>query len=372
MAKAQNVYTYVSKANALRNAVDHAQSVGLVGLDTEFIQRRTYYPRPALYQMQAGDRCYLIDPLTIEDMTSLKELIEAPKVTKILHGGQFDFELFFNHLKSRPQNFFDTQVAAAFAGLDHLLSYQKLVARVLKVELEKSQTLSNWLQRPLSSEQLDYACDDVLYLPGLYRVLSDKLKDFGRLEWFAEEMARVYPTQVDRGAVYYKQYKSAPKLKGAQLMCFKQLCQWREGEATRQNRPRQWIVPDKLLFQLAKGSKQQQLFSDHPKIKQRYGRALLKAIEQADATSEKHWPKPLIRLVRAGELDLLEKLRGQVNSIAENLDMPVGLLGNKRMLSDLLVCCRDGLALPPEFHGWRAQALGKAFMEQPALVGGSI
>ncbi len=356
-------HIYVDSTRTLGHAIRHARKEGIVGIDTEFIHRRTYYPLPALYQMQVADQSYLIDPLSIKDMEPFKELVKAPEIIKVMHGCQSDLDLFSCHLKIHPQGLFDTQVAAPFVGFDHLSGYQALVARAFDVELAKSETMSDWLQRPLSSRQLEYACDDVIYLPKLHQLLQGRLKALKRTTWFEEEMARQCLPPARRSALYYRQYKTAWKLKGAHLLRFQRLCRWREEKAKRRNQPRQWVVSDKILFQLARTTEWKQVLADYPKLKHRYGCELARTIAEADAAPRDRWPKPLLRGVRTSEMDSLEKLRTQISAKAESLDIPAALLGNKKMLSDLLIACREGKPLPVGFQGWRLEALGRSFID---------
>ena len=358
-----NLYIHIDTNEALAKVVKHGLAQSSIGLDTEFIHRRTYYPCPALYQLQVADQCYLIDPLRIKDMTPLKELLEAPEVVKVLHGCQSDLELFADHIRAYPVNLFDTQVAAALTGFGHHPSYKNLLLGALDVELEKSETMSDWLQRPLSEFQLQYAADDVLYLEPLFQLLTSRLQEQGRVEWFEEEMARLQLLSKERHNNNYRQHKSARKFRGTKLLYFRSLYRWREDTARRQDRPRQWIVADKLLFKLVEAP--QVLHGWPDKIQKRYGEAIKLALTKADKIAKEDWPTPMPRNLKASEIELLNSLQEQVKKKAKALSIENSFLANKRMLSDLIALRRDGLELPVEFQGWRFQALGQPFFEQP-------
>ncbi|MCZ6854012.1 MAG: ribonuclease D, partial [Gammaproteobacteria bacterium] len=159
-----------------------------IGIDTEFLRTNTFYPIPGLYQVISGDRIFLIDPLKISEWQPLVEILEDPAIVKIMHACSEDLELISHHLQAIPTSVFDTQLANAFQSQDFSTSYANLVSQQLDVELGKHETRSNWLQRPLSEDQIRYAGEDVYYLPALYESLSSNLQALGRMEWFQDLM----------------------------------------------------------------------------------------------------------------------------------------------------------------------------------------
>ena len=159
-----------------------------IGLDTEFQRTDTFFPRPALYQVATGERVFLIDPLQVSDFAPLLELLEDRRVVKIMHACSEDLELLRHHFGAVPLGLFDTQLANAFVSPDYSISFTRLVAERLGVELVQHETRSDWLARPLTEEQIRYACEDVYYLPPLYESLRESLERTGRLAWFREEM----------------------------------------------------------------------------------------------------------------------------------------------------------------------------------------
>ena len=154
----------------------------LIALDTEFMRTETFYPIPGLIQIADDQGCYLIDPLQVEDMSPLAEVLRAPDVLKVLHAGNEDMELFRHSYGVLPQPLYDTQVGAAFAGWGFSMGLQRLVAYALEVELGKGETTSDWLQRPLTAEQEHYAALDVAYLPVLALMQHEQLEARGASE----------------------------------------------------------------------------------------------------------------------------------------------------------------------------------------------
>ena len=172
-----SIYWIDSDAELAR-AVDSWSSV--VALDTEFIRTNTFYPIPGLYQVASDTDVFLLDPLTIEDWEPLKSYLMNPDTCKIMHACLEDLELIFAHLRIVPSNVFDTQLAHAYVSQDYSLSYARLIERYSGVLLEKEHTRSDWLQRPLSDDQLRYAVDDVVHLAAVGELLRQRLNELQR------------------------------------------------------------------------------------------------------------------------------------------------------------------------------------------------
>lgn len=360
------LYTYVDDAKGLSAAVERSHAAGVIGLDTEFMRQRTYHAMPSLYQVQAGDQCYLIDVLAVKDVTAFRDLLSAPDVVKVMHGSGADLDLFASHLQVLPENMFDTQIAAALVGFRYTISYQDLLTDMLGVAIEKAAARSNWLRRPLSEKQLDYAAGDVCYLLPLYRLLNARLQALGRMDWFTEEMAAL--RLADDPAEQYRRHASIWKLEGAALLRFKLLYQWREEVARVQDKPRNWVIPDTLLYEFAKRPEPDAVLTPHPKIKRLHARKMLDISTGSDKMPRSAWPPPADRPLQQAERTLLNVLRGEVRHAAQAENLPEVLLGSRKMLTQLIVAGRRGDPLPALFCGWRLQVLKPSFMQQ-AMVG---
>ena len=178
----------IDTASGLRSLVDRARKTGVVALDTEFVWERTYYPQLGLVQVGlSDDDCSLVDAAAL-DLTPLGEILEDPAIVKILHDAQQDLSLLRRATGSAARNVFDTQLAAGFVGLSATASLQDLVQALFDVTLPKTATRTDWLRRPLSDEQVDYALDDVRYLPEAREILLDRAERLGRAGWMAEEL----------------------------------------------------------------------------------------------------------------------------------------------------------------------------------------
>ena len=174
----------------LQAAAERWREHAVIGIDTEFQRTDTFFPLPGLYQVAAGERVYLLDPLAIKAWQPFVDCLVNPAVTKIMHACSEDLELIHHHLGVVPQNVFDTQLANAFQSTDYSTSYANLVEQLLGESLGKHETRSNWLRRPLSDKQLRYAWEDVAFLADLHSALVARLTELGRRAWFDELMAQ--------------------------------------------------------------------------------------------------------------------------------------------------------------------------------------
>ena len=189
----------------------------VVGVDTEFIRVRTFFPIPALYQLAGVGGVALVDAQADADFDALRTMLVDQERTKIVHACSEDLEVIEHHLGVRPRNLVDTQLAHAFLGEDFSASYAKLVKHYLGLDLDKHETRSDWLQRPLSSKQLAYAREDAAYLLPIWQRQRGALLAEGRLDWFYEDMARIIDQEPDTPDTWYRTLKGARRLKGREV-----------------------------------------------------------------------------------------------------------------------------------------------------------
>jgi ribonuclease D len=244
----------ITQSRDLRDIVEAARSTGTVGLDTEFFRERTYRARLCLAQLSVGDTVVLVDPLSSVDMNPVAALVGDPSVNVVVHAGGQDLELFHEQFGAHPQNIFDVQRAAGFAGYGASMSYGALVGGVLGVSLRKGESYTDWCRRPLTAEQLDYAADDVRFLLPVAARLRVKLEELGRLEWVEEEMRAMErsassPVGVDEA---WRKVSGRGSLSGSQTAVLREVAWWREREAMARDVPRGWIVKDPTLIEMAR------------------------------------------------------------------------------------------------------------------------
>ncbi|MDX1433005.1 MAG: ribonuclease D, partial [Gammaproteobacteria bacterium] len=243
----------ITDQDAFARLCHECLELDLVALDTEFERTRTYYPRPALVQLCDARRTMLVDPTALADFSPLGELLARERPSKVMHACEGDIEVLEVLAGVTPAAVFDTQVAAAFTGHGYSASYGELLRKVLGVDLAKAETRSDWLARPLTPAQLEYATLDVAYLPALHAALAARLEALGRRRWFDEEMARLQASRrADREPERaWRKIRSARTLAPQARARLEALAAWREREARRRDLPRRMVVGDDALLGLA-------------------------------------------------------------------------------------------------------------------------
>jgi len=334
-----------------------------IALDTEFERVRTYYPRLCLIQLATASDIWLLDPLRLTNLDQLKLTLNNTK-TVIIHAARQDLEVLDYALEMLPATLFDTQVGAAFLGLGDQTGYASLVQQTQGIELEKSQTRTNWCQRPLTTSQLQYAADDVRYLGPIYLQLQRQLGQQGKLPWMLEEMTTTltqHAWQLDPLDTAKRLLGTRSRLSRSAQNCFVALAQWREALAIQRNLPREWVVGNDILRQIAEVhpvslEQLKTIPTLSPKFLDRHSAAILQTLQAADQVPEKvSAPTSALTDNRA----LLKKLQKTTAEVAAKNNLAAGLLASKKTLLDLLTDSTDN----PLLHGWRQQVLGSQLLD---------
>ena len=223
-----------------------------IALDTEFLRVSTFYPKPGLFQINDGENIALIDPLTINDWQAFSAILNNENIVKVLHACDEDIELLHHFLSVEVKNVFDTQVAAAFCAYDFCMGYQRLVAAMFEKDVEKGESRSDWMRRPLSQSQLHYAATDVLYLLDMHEILARKLEEKSYAAFVQEECDGVFLGLNNKDfSQAYKRVKQAWKLNAQQFSVLKNLAAWREEMMREHDLPRNKIAKNEALMALA-------------------------------------------------------------------------------------------------------------------------
>lgn len=342
-----------------------------LAVDTEFIRTKTFYPEAGLLQIADSHNSYLIDPLLISDWQPLVEVFTHPLVVKVFHACPEDLEVCRRLLGVFPEPLADTQLAAAYASLGSGLGFQRLLDEVLKVHLPKEETRSDWLQRPLTEQQIRYATADVHFLYKVYPKLLQKLKELGRLHWLHEDSERIIKAaaEAEKPENYYTRIKQAWRLRAQELFMLKQLSLWREQQARLENVPRNRVVDGQVLWNMARyktATKEQMLRAGmHPNEFRRYGAKLTELIEQILKIDQSAWPKPLNKPLSPEVAFQFKSLKNLAKERAEALAIPPELLANKKTLESLLRSGLNGrpVKLPKSLEGWRYKEIGQPLLE---------
>lgn len=249
-----NSWQLIDSQDSLAELSQRLQSVDWVAIDTEFMREKTYFPVLCLIQLATPDWAVCIDPLADISLEPLLEALYRPDLLKIFHAAEQDLEL-FNQIKgSPPPNLFDSQIAAPLLGFPEQAGYGRLVEMICGRVLDKSQTRTDWSRRPLSEAQLQYAADDVIELVKIYKHLRDQLAETGRTEWLTADWQRLAdPERFNRSPDRaWERLKGLDRLSKKARGAAQQLAIWRERMALERDRPRNWILKDATLFDIAK------------------------------------------------------------------------------------------------------------------------
>ena len=357
----------ISNDASLAAACRRWSDAGIIGLDTEFFQERTYYPRPALVQVSDAQGVFLVDPMEISDYGPLAEVLTDPAVLVVMHACSEDLKVLEVMVGTTPRRIFDTQLAAAFSGHRFSLGYRELVETLLDVALDKGETRSDWLKRPLSPSQLHYATLDVLYLLPLHRHLSAELNTMQRTTWLEEEFAHQRRNQAadSRPEASYLRIQGRRVLSPPRHAVLRRLSAWRETEAMARDMPRRHLLPDRALIALAgapapTGERLNSASEISVRFRRRYESTVAKRIRAAiaDGPASVDYPTNL-----RPHADTLARMRDTARQAAERLGMPTELLATRRTLESLLAATLKHEPIPPEFRGWRRAVVTPALLD---------
>jgi len=331
---------WIDSNEKLQQMCDQLAEVKTVAIDTEFIRTDTFFPKIALIQLSNGKQCWLVDVLAIDEFCPLKILLEEPDRTLIFHACGEDLEVLDHALDIRPNNIFDTQIAAGIANIGYSMGYARLVNHMFEVELDKQETRSDWLKRPLTDRQLEYAAIDVLYLHRIYDILTKALEDRQRQEWFAEETVAMFDLAAGRkdNSDYYLRVKGAWRLQAKSLSALRRLCDWREDTARELDKPRSHIIKDQVLLEIARrmptADEQLQGIEDwYSRSVQRHGQMVLQQVQDSDADAPvAAIPEPLTKSANT----VMKAMRSALTSVAEAEQIPQEFLSNKKELEAIL------------------------------------
>ncbi|MFQ5745076.1 MAG: ribonuclease D, partial [Acidobacteriota bacterium] len=289
----------VGDGRSLGRLIDRLRDAQVIGVDTEFLTERSYYPRLCLLQIASKDLLAVVDPLACHDLQPLAQIF-AGDVELVVHSGAQDLAILNRHLGTVPEKVFDTQIGAAFLGYGHSIGYARLVEACCNVRLRRSQAYTDWGKRPLDRRQIDYALDDVRHLLCCRKRLRGELLRRARLTWAEDECAAVRAAALWKidPRKQWRRLSGVRGLNGRALAVLEEVTAWREEEAAARDQPRQRLVPDRVLVEIARRQPQRlgqlgDLRGLHPNEARRSGEAIIAAVKvglRRPPDSWPHWP----------------------------------------------------------------------------------
>jgi len=336
-------------------------------LDTEFMRVRTYSPQLALIQIAAGEHIFCIDPVADLDLSRFWELVFAADRI-IMHSAKQDFEALYYYLGKVPDNLFDTQIAASLCGHPAQIGYAGLCQALLGIELPKSQTRSDWLQRPLTSAQIVYAAEDVAHLQEMSDLLEEELTKLDRLDWAAEDSGilcdiQLYAPDADSA---WQRIKSIPFMQPADQARAVALARWREDRAVKLDKPRNWILTDAAIKELAAnnpGDAQSMKRCEEipPATLRKQGERLIDLLSKANQRySDGDYQAVQQQQPDEAYKKLIKQLAGIVKSCADQLNIPAEVVASKRELNAII----QGDMTQRSLNGWRKTKIGEQLLAE--------
>jgi ribonuclease D len=373
VTKRRSEADYVRDEIHLQALCERLRDHDRLAVDTEFMGEDTFHPRLEIIQVAAGDVTAIIDHQVVRHLDPLFALFSDARILKVVHAGRQDLEIFSVLSGSVPAPVFDTQIAAAMVGYGTQIGYAQLVQQVVGVALDKSETFTNWAQRPLTPKQIDYALADVRHLLVLHDHLAGRLKALGRLEWAEEEFDGLLALAGEESRdprLRYQRVRGWEGLNPRARGILRELAAWRELEAKKRDRPRGRILRDEILIEIARRTPTTvmglgALRGIQPSQVEKYGEALVAAVKHGLAVAEHELPRVEKRRridpETAGLADLLGtalKVRAVEASISPQLlatgsDLELFALERGRGAAEQL----------PIMQGWRRTLAGEHLLK---------
>jgi ribonuclease D len=338
-----------------------------IGVDTEFLRERTFFPKLCLLQLAVQGRVWCVDTLTGGGLDPLVPALTAAASRKVIHAARQDLEAFYLTTKRVISPIFDTQIAAACIGLKPQIGYAELVKVLLDVSLAKGQTRTDWSKRPLSRAQLEYAADDVLYLGEIAASLESQLRELGREHWVLEDCLALEDPQLYAAdpAHAWERLRGVAQLAPEPRARAKALAVWREKLARERDLPRSWIVSDAAIFDIAHANPASRdalraLHSIPPTFNQGFAAALVEVLHEASQAPITDREPSQDARPTAEQKALTERLAQLVQRRAAELGVSAEVLAPRGELKALAMGRREVHSLT----GWRLEEIGTLLLEQ--------
>ena len=361
---------FIDTPDALDELADELADCDYIAVDTEFQREHTYYPHLALVQLACENTVACVDPVAFDAHEGLGRLLLDDSIIKVFHSCSQDLEVLHYYLGLTPVAIRDSQVARALLSEDQQISYAALVLDMLGIELDKSQTRTDWLRRPLTDRQLVYAADDVIYLYQLYPLLIEKLEQSGRMEWFEQDCSELCfepGDTTDTDTQLWRRVRGSNRLKRNQLAIVQAVAAWREQIARERDRARRRVLADDIVIDIAISPPRDRRQLGIHLSKGRVAIAddqldrLLENIDKTLSASPETWPNNRFQVLDGDQKQLLRKMQDALSQAAEELGIAPAMLYSRKCLERLL------LAEDPENcldkSNWRYPCIGEQLLQ---------
>ncbi|MFC3032524.1 ribonuclease D [Pseudoalteromonas fenneropenaei] len=371
-------YQFIATQSALDNFVDVIRHATVLAIDTEFMRRKTLYPEVALIQVYDGSALALIDPLAALDFDGLFRLFQDPDIVKVIHSPSEDIEVFQRFAGFVPAPLYDTQFALQLLGSGNCVGFASMVGQLLNIEIDKSESRTNWLQRPLTKEQLDYAASDVFHLLPCYQLIAPQIAAKGWQQIVFSESQLIAHKRAERvpDPFLYEEIKNAWQCRPRDLAVLRELAAWRQNKAEQKNLALSHVLKEHNMVEIAKRRPTSiASLRNIPGVEamevNRYGKDILVCIEKGKAVPDEACPAKLKRLIDFPEYKKnLKQIKHAVDKVAEQTGIPTDVLASKKQMNQVLSWCwkmtpeqQDVYVKPDLFLPWRRELVAAALKE---------
>ncbi len=370
-------YQLIEDQHALNHLCEKLALAKVLAIDTEFVRTRTLYAKLGLLQVCDGEQVALIDPLVIEDLSPFWQLLTDNKITKVLHACSEDLEVFLTVGNCKPVNLIDSQIMMSFLGHGLSMGYAAMVKHFADIELDKSESRTDWLKRPLTQKQLSYASADVEYLFLIYPKILAQITPTGFLSYAQQETQAVIDkkfTVIDENEIYLN-IKMNWRLSPKQLNSLKYLAIWRYQQAKKRDLPIGFVAKDHTLIALAQSNPRNMsaMFSvegaELLDIRHR-GKAMLAVLAKADKVAIEDYPATIKRLDEyPGYKQIFKKLKAFLSVLAERQGLTLENVASKKQINQFLAWqfdlngARSSAASVELLSYWRKELFAKELLE---------
>jgi len=370
---------YITTADQLKGFCKSLETSDVLAVDTEFVRERTYFHRIGLIQVAGKNGYAAIDPILLDDLTPLLEILKDPNKTKVFHAARQDLEILVRLCGQVIPPVFDTQVAAALVGWGSQISFAKLIQKALGKRIHKTETYTDWCRRPLSQNQIQYAIDDVRYLMPAYESLMEKLKQLNRSDWMKGEVANwedpatfALPDPQTR----YMKIKNLRTLNPRNIAVLRELAAWREKVAVSRDCLAKSIVRDETLLEIARKiptdvKDLSALRGFYHKETGKSGLAIIKAVKRGKEVPEDELPTLPESDGHSTTRGIEELLSAFVQIRSEELKIEPSVLADRKRIHSFATHFEQKMNMDEHFllQGWRKECIGKPML---SLLNGQV
>jgi ribonuclease D len=374
-------YQLIEDFISLQTLCQQYSQASVLAIDTEFVRTRTFYPKLGLLQVFDGITLALIDPIAIDDLSPFWQLLTNKNIVKVLHACSEDLEVFLTSANCKPVNLLDSQIMMSFLGHGLSMGYAAMVEHFTDIQLDKSESRTDWTKRPLSLKQLDYASADVEHLFHIYPKLVDLLEQAGWFDYAQQEAQLLIERKfsvVDEDQLY-SQMKLAWRLNKKQLNTLKFLAKWRYQQAKKRDLPLGFVVKENTMMAVA--SKNPASLSAMNKLDgaevldiRHKGKDMLMVVQQASEVDEADYPKVIQRLDEYPSYkEIFKKVKSFIIAVSEKQSLAIENLASKKQINQFLTWFYDlndaknlsestGV-YPDILTAWRKELFGQSLQE---------